>query len=68
MAFLIKALLMEMNYRHIKADGPNELINKGFKAYGMNGLIIFRKSHQADRQNYENSLLSTIKFKPRLFG
>lgn len=47
---------------------PNELINKGFKAYGMNGLIIFRKnSHQADRQNYENSLLSTIKFKPRLF-
>lgn len=47
---------------------PSELISQGFKAYGVNGLISFRKdSHRADQQDYDNSLLSTIRFKPRLF-
>ena len=47
---------------------PQELINEGFKAYGVNGLRIFRKdSHRAGKQNYENSLLSTIRFNPRIF-
>ena len=45
-----------------------ELILEGFKAYGANGLKIFRKdSHRAGKQNYESSLLSTIKFKPGIF-
>lgn len=47
---------------------PSELAGQGFKAHGVNGLIIFRKdSHRADQQGYEDSLLSTIRFKPRLF-
>ena len=47
---------------------PDELAKEGFKAHGVNGLIIFRKdSHRAGQQDYENSLLSTIKFRPRIF-
>lgn len=53
---------------HKSGWSPNELAREGFQAYGVNGLRIFRKdSHRAGQQDYENSLLSTIKFRPRFF-
>lgn len=47
----------------------NELTDMGFKAYGLNGLKLFRKDGQSTlcRADYENSLSSTIKFKLWVF-
>lgn len=53
--------------RHRSGWGIDEMLNRGYKAYGMAGWEYLRRENTSDSMVDTNSIFSSIRFKPKLF-
>ena len=54
-------------FRHISGWDVEKMKGRGYKAHGMAGLKILRKENVSEKMEDENAILSTIRFRPKLF-